>query len=222
MRINRFVRALLLAAFAAGSVAAQSSGGTRWDLTAGAGNDLVSVSASALRFPATALGGRIQAGLGARLTFASGDVALTPAGAKNVPAGVIDTLYLSAAAAMLNLSGNLAVRLGGRLEAGLNIDLAGAGFGAERDARYRSTASAPRSSEKASPSAGNVFLYGSKDRGSLNSEFFGAWQATERLTLRAGLSHQLVEYSADRTLSSNTKRFRSYTNLVFVGVRMAR
>ena len=44
-----------------------------------------------------------------------------------------------------------------------------------------------------------------------------------RATYAGGdLSHQLVEYRATRNLSSNTDRFRSYTNLIFVGVRLAR
>ena len=147
---------------------------------------------------------------------------LTPAGATNVPAGVVDTLRLNAGAIMLNVSGHLGIVITKRLEAGLNIDLAGFGGGAARSATYQASPGGATTSVDASPSSTNIFLYGSKDRGSLNSEFFAAWAATDRLTIRGGLSHQLVEYRAERNLSSNTDRFRQYANLLFLGARFAR
>ena len=195
---------------------------TNWEFTAGTGSNLSSVSAGIVRSTKRMLDGYVRFGLGLRATFATGDLKLTPAGAKNVPAGVIDTLSLSSSALMLNVSGHASVLLTDRLEAGLNIDLAGVGAGSDRNASYRASTSAAATSVNASPSSTNLFLYGSNDRGSLNSEFFGAWRATDRVTIRGGLSHQLVEYRATRTLSSNTDRFRRYSNLAFVGIRIGR
>ena len=193
---------------------------TRWDVTLGNGSGLTSASVGLVRTRDLLSGNRLRVGLGLRSTFVGGPVELTPAGAVNVPAGVVDTLQLDAAALLLNVSGHFSLVLTRRLEAGLNIDLAGVGFGSSRAASYRARPGGSATSEQASPSSANLFLYGSKDRGSLNSEFFGAWAATDRLTIRGGLSHQLVEYRADRKLTSNTDRFRQYANLLFVGARI--
>ena len=217
------MRAFLMLAFASTSLAAQAMpvGGFRWDITAGTGNSATSVSLGATKMKPV-MSQRVLLGLGLRTTFVTGDLKLTPAGAKNVPAGVIDTLFVSSAALMLNVSGHAAVVLTPRLQAGMNIDLVGVGTGASRTGSYRASAGVARTSVSASPSGTNVFLYGSKDQGSLNSEFFAAWALNDRYTVRGGLSHQLVEYEAERTLSSNTKRFRSYSNLIFLGLRVAR
>ena len=217
------MRTFLMLALVSTSLAAQSAsaGGFRGDITLGNGNGATSVSLGATRMKAV-LNQRLLLGLGLRTTFVAGDLKLTPAGAKNIPAGVIDTLFVASSALMLNVSGHAAVILTSRLQAGLNIDLAGVGAGASRTGSYRASAGAARTTVSASPAGANVFLYGSKDQGSLNSEFFAAWAVNDRFTVRGGLSHQLVEYEAERTLSSNTKRFRSYTNLLFLGVRIAR
>lgn len=217
------MRTIALLLVASTSLAAQSApaGALRWDLTAGNGNGATSASVGVVKFHRAGTD-RLRVGLGLRATYVAGDLKLSPAGAKNVPAGVIDTLFLSAGALMVNVSGHFGVIVTDRLRLGLNIDLAGVGTGASRNASYRASAATARTTVKASPTAANLFLYGSKDRGSLNSEFFAAWELSDRLTLRGGLSHQLVEYEADRTLSSNTQRFRSYSNLLFLGLRLAR
>jgi len=201
---------------------ARMSPPTRWDLTAGSGDGVSTVSLGALRSRDVLPGKRIRIGLGLRATAVSGDQKMSPAGAKNVPAGVTDTLQAATAALMLNVAGHLSVVVSRRFEAGLNIDLAGLGAGPSRDATYRTSGGSAGTPVKASPATANLFQYGSKDRGSLNSEFFGAFQATERLTVRAGLSHQLTEYRAERDLTSNTDRFRRYANLCFVGARLSR
>lgn len=194
----------------------------RWDLTLGNGEGVTSVSLGAVRLRDVFPGNRLRVGLGLRTTFVTGEQRLTPAGAKNVPPGVIDTLTVKAAAFMLNVAGHVGVVLTSRLDVGLNIDLAGVGFGASRDATYRASAGASATAVDASPATGNLFLYGSNDRGSLNSEFFVSWKARDRITLRGGLSHQLTEYKAERVLTSNTDRFRHYSNLIFVGARLTR
>ena len=223
---------IVTAAFICSSSLAGAQGGgmsgvgprasSNWEFTAAAGSKLTTVSAGIVQSTTPMLDGHVRFGLGLRATFGAGDLKLTPAGAKNVPAGVIDTLSLSASAVMLNISGHASVLLTDRLEAGFNIDLAGVAAGSDKTASYRASGAAPATSVTASPSSTNVFLYGSKDQGSLNSEFFAAWRATNRVTVRGGLSHQLVEYKAARVLTSNTDRFRQYSNLAFVGLRIGR
>lgn len=216
------MRTICLLAMISASLAAQSApaGRTMWDLTAGTGNGATSVSLGAA-LTRGALGDRVRLGLGLRSTYVGGTLKLTPA-ARNIPAGVVDTLATPVVALMLNVSGHAALVLTGRLHAGMNIDLVGLGAGGARTATYRASASATPLTVSASPARTNVFLYASNDRGSLNSEFFAAWMLSDRVALRGGLSHQLVEYETERALSSNTRRFRKYSNLLFVGLRAAR
>jgi hypothetical protein len=195
---------------------------TAWDFTLATSGTVSSASASWVGFTAPVVADRIRFGLGLRATAVGGDLALTPRGATRVPVGVIDTLYLSSAALMVNVSGHAEARLTDRLAAGLNIDLVGFGAGGDRDARYHAGAGIADQSVRAKPTGSNIFLYGSKDRGSLNSEFYARWRLNERVAVRGGLSHQLVEYEAARTLASNTAFFRQYRNLAVVGVRIQR
>ena len=200
-----------------------TSGGRVWDFAAGVGDGKSSASASLTWARATGPGARVLLRYGVRSTWAMGDLELTAAGAHDVPAGVVDTLRVrNAGALMVNVVGGIGIRLAPRLEAAMNIDLTGFGVGGERTAEYRTSPTAAPSDERAAPSGANLFLYGSKDRGSLNSEFFAAWRARDRVVVRAGLSHLLTEYSATRMLTSNTRRFRQYSNLLFVAVWLER
>lgn len=191
------------------------------DFTAARGSTLTTFSAGAVGMTVPILG-HFRFGLGVRGTYAGGDLKLTPAGARNVPVGVVDTLSLTSSALLFNVSGHVSALLTDRFEVGMNIDLLGLGAGASRSGMYRLSAGASPISVEATPASVNLFLYGSNDRGSLNSEFFGVWHATRRVAIRAGLSHQLVEYKTSRLLSSNTDRFRRYSNLGVVGVRVGR
>lgn len=193
---------------------------TSWEFAVAKGSTLSSASLGIVG--STRPLNHFRFGLGVRGTYVTGDLKLQAAGATNVPSDVRDTLSLPASVLMLNIGGHVSAQITDRLEVGMNIDLFGLGAGGSRAGSYRQSQSAPAVAVDASPATTNVFLFGSADRGSLNSEFFAAWHATNKLTIRAGLSHQLVEYRASRALASNTDRFRRYTNLGFIGVRVGR
>lgn len=160
------------------------------------------------------LGGRLRLGVGARLSsFLGGssvrftDIDLP--GARETL--TVDRPRLFALNAMLGAS----VRLAGDLEAGFDIDLVGVGFGASVEGDYRGQASAGR--ERARPARLDLLLLGARDKGQLDSTFFLAWWPG-RLGLRAGVSHEITEYVAQRALGGSNDRFRLTATRVFVAV----
>ena len=132
---------------------------TNWEFTAAKGSTLTTASVGIVASTPVLLK-HARFGIGVRGTFATGDLKLTPAGAKNVPAGVVDTLHASARALMFNISGHVSALVTRRLEAGMNIDLVGLGTGGSRESRYRASAAATPVTVDASPATTNVFLYG--------------------------------------------------------------
>jgi hypothetical protein len=211
---------LLLLAATAALDAQPADVSRKWDATLGAGDGLMSVSFG-LVVPRDVFLGHVRLGVGARLTFVNGDFELTPAGTRDRPVGVADSLFLSSSALMLNVSTHAGL-VWDRLEAGMNIDLAGLGAGSEGSGDYRRAAGATPLSVKARPAPFGLLALGSNDVGSLNSEFFAAWRINDRHTLRAGLSHQLVEFRTRSVLTYGADRYRQYANLAFVGLRTTR
>lgn len=145
-------------------------------------------------------------------------LAAVPSAAQEPPAGgLVYDLAVGANADVRSFSAGAARRFAEPLEAGFNLDVAGvAAGGTSKSVSYRASPSAAAESVGAAPARGNLFLYGSNDIGSLNSEFYAAWRVSRAVTVRGGLSHFLAEYRADR---EGTTRFRRFMNLAFVAVR---
>lgn len=164
---------------------------------------------------------RIGAGLGARFaTFAgAGHNRYTTA-----PKGLIDAdrVHELDVHAPLTSSFNLqligTVRLFRGLEAGFDLDLVGVAFGPGRRAISRSPDPGLAGVQRVNVARFDAFLWGSRDRGQLDSEFFLAWWATDRLVLRAGLSHFVTEYRTERRLDDGNDRFRQSRTLPFLAV----
>jgi len=96
--------------------------------------------------------------------------------------------------------------LAGPLRVGANIDLAGLAGGPERRA----------GTVTLKPARGSLLLLGARDRGSLNSEFFLAFRATRRVTLRAGVSHYVTGYRAEA--GGARTRYSRFDTVPFVAV----
>lgn len=209
------MRLALAALLAAVSSSAQEppAAGLVYDLAVGGNDDVRSFSAGAARRFAVLPGRRLLLGAGLRASLLTGRLELQPARSDDPERLVVDGARL----AMLNASVHAAVRIAEPLEAGFNLDVAGvAAGGSSKSVSYRATPSAPAESVSAAPARGNLFLYGSNDIGSLNSEFYAAWRVSRAVTVRGGLSHFLAEYRADR---EGTTRFRRFMNLAFIAVR---
>lgn len=97
-----------------------------------------------------------------------------------------------------------------KISLGLNLDVTGFSTGPAQKIRSPSGAV-----YEGRPVSFNAFLTTINDRGTLNSEFYGAYRLYERLALRAGLSHQVTEYKAELPGAPRLQRFY---NVFFVGL----
>jgi hypothetical protein len=163
---------------------------------------------------------RLNAGIGARFSsfFGSGSVIFPNGNAALIAAGARDTLTVDHPRSYaLNLMFAISIRLFAGLEAGMNIDLIGVGFGPEVTGQYAGLEAALSGAQRASPSRLNLFLFGRHDYGQLDSEFFaGYWVGS--WGLRAGVSHMSTEYTSSRLLDGNNDRFRASATRGFVAL----
>lgn len=147
--------------------------------------------------------GPISAGAGPRLTTYQGSPrTFTRRGGD---ASLPQTVRLDPAVTGLNLMVTGELRLLPMLTAGANLDLAGIALGPERAV----------AGDRFHPSHGSLFLYGHKDRGSLNSEFYLRLRLGDRWAVRGGLSHYVVGYTG--TAGGATARYDRFHSVPFLG-----
>lgn len=107
-------------------------------------------------------------------------------------------------------------RLSSRWGLGLNIDLIGGSFGPSRKAEPTHPTADFTGPVQASPSGVSALLYNANDLGLLQSEFYIAYKAAERLHLRAGLAHQHVQLTVTPA-ALETSRFAGFLNALMLG-----
>lgn len=214
MRPRRIVLPLLLALAPAGARAAAPE--VLYDLAFAADSNTRVLSLGAARRHAFFPARRLFLGYGVRASLLTGRVELSPVRVD----GAEDRLLLDdVRLATLNASVHAAVRLSEPLEAGFNLDVAGGSLGGSTGGSYRPAGGAPPIGVAASTAKGNLFLFGNNDEGSLNSEFYASLRLTPALSVRAGLSHFLTEYRAERELPGGRRSFRRFSNFLFIGLR---
>jgi hypothetical protein len=161
---------------------------------------------------------RLNVGLGARFSsyLDGGAVAYPNGDAGLLAAGATNTLTIGRPRNdALNLMFGISARIYRGLEAGLDIDLVGVGFGPEVKGTYAGTDPSFAGPQRASPTRFNLLLFGRRDRGQLDSEFFlaywsGSWG------VRAGVSHMSTEYTTLRKLDAGNDRFRASATRFFL------
>ena len=121
-----------------------------------------------------------------------------------------DQLPIDPAVWGLNVMVSAQARVLGPLAVGANIDLVGVAGGAQR----------PQGTVTLEPARGSLLLYGDRDRGSLNSEFYVAVPVGQRIEVRGGMSHYVVGYHAQDGATST--RYLRFDTVPFVGVRWRR
>lgn len=207
MRPSLLSLALLGAALAPGAARAQSAPrhATVLDLTGAVGPTLNYGSAVAWRLWGLDAAGRFQAGAGVRVShfFAEGYTLDHQAGPEDFSIQVPEPRLTS-----FNAAFHLRARVAGPLQLGFNLDVAGltVGPGRTREAAAAAVGTPVR------PVRGNLLLGGTRDRGSLNSEFYAALALPRGLSVRAGLSHLVTGYQDDAT------RFRRFRSLAALGL----
>jgi hypothetical protein len=106
----------------------------------------------------------------------------------------------------LNLLAQGELSLVGPLAAGANIDLAGLAVGPRRSS----------GSATLEVAHGSLLLLGTRDRGSLTSEFFLAVRAGRGVVLRAGVSHYVTGYRAEA--GGTRSRYSRFDTVPFLSV----
>ena len=172
----------------------------------------IGVSSDAWRAAATALwrvevGRSLRLGVGARLSHYGGETSSYRSPDEDRSAALPLRVRLAPSVWGLNLAVEGQVRLIGPLTAGANLDLSGiATGGSRRD-----------SGLKLEPARGSLFMYGDRDRGSLNSEFFLGLQTGSALALRAGVSHYVTGYRG--TAGGASTRYLRFDTVPFLALR---
>lgn len=115
----------------------------------------------------------------------------------------------------VNLMVSGMVRVAGPVGLGANLDVAGFSFGPSRSTRI---------GREAVPWEVNLFKGGTGDLGTLHSEFYVMYQATRRLTLRAGATHFVLGYKVKDigfpALEMSDTRYNIFRTTGFVGLRL--
>ena len=106
------------------------------------------------------------------------------------------------------------LRVAGPVHLEFNLDLAGFEVGPERRT----------GSIEARPSNGSLFLYESRDRGSLNSELAVSLPLSSRVRLRAGSSHYVLGYTVtDRSSGAPlVSRYQRFFTVPFLAISLGR
>ncbi len=186
-----------------------------WDASIGLNQDAGRFSLSAVRHLGL-VPGRWSVGVGVRATAYAGavtDFRNRGTVSEALPARV----PFDPAVYGINAVVATDLRVAGPVHLEFNLDLAGFAAGPA----YRT------GSLDAKPASGSLFLYGSRDRGSLNSELAVSLALTPRLRLRGGSSHYVLGYSVtDRSsgapASGPKSRYQRFFTVPFLAISFGR
>ncbi|MBC8151363.1 MAG: hypothetical protein H7Z72_00470 [Bacteroidetes bacterium] len=205
------------------------------DLSLATKGDFNTISLSLVRLRGLGRSHRFRVGFGLRFTAAFGrntDYRTAPSRLAKGPGhpsalGLfaptldenLDTLRLSRTQAYsLNISGNLEYALSRRVAIGANLDMVGFTVGPDQTGTFIASSPAPSplsgTMQDARLTAFNALIGDQSDRGSLNTEGYIRYRLNPRLSLRAGASLIVNEYTTTRPLTFGNDRFRSGNNRV--------
>ena len=132
----------------------------------------------------------------------------------------IDTLLApSPGMSSINAMINLGYRVSNKLELGFNIDVIGISFGTKGTPTFISNGK--RTATTANPTSPNILLVGDNDRGSLNSHLYAKYEISQNIGIKLAyqfLFNELTTETKIQTLPSANDRFRTKSNMVFLGV----
>jgi len=194
-------------------VAAQAQQGipprhaTVFDVSGAIGPALNYTSAAGWQLWGIDKGGRVQAGLGGRVTYFWADHSELDNQSDASKAATLTVLEPRLLA--FNVALHARVRVVGPVRVGFNLDVLGATFGPDRDGQLTPDMAYQRPPR---PVWNNLLQGGLADRGSLNSEFYTSVALPHRLSLRGGWSHVVTAYDVDGT------RYRRFQNLAVLGL----
>lgn len=179
--------------------------------------------------------GKFKIGTGIRFTYFAGqhkDLITAPATLTSGEKGPqvlfkenilsnLDTLHLAkVGVGYLNIPIHLQYSFSPKLEVGFNIDAIGISFGSKQSGTFYASDSRSlnKSTQSAKPTFFNALLVSDNDLGSLNSELYARYWVNDKIGIRAGLSFQFIEYTADRALTFENDRFRTKNLLPMIAI----
>ena len=172
------------------------------------------------------LGGRLTGYLGANQYYTTAPAKLTSGKTgpgvfftENIEAN-IDTFLISKPQTFaINAMINLGYKVTQKITLGFNIDAIGFSFGGAKRGNYINGSQGQNLTSK--PTSFNLLLISDNDLGSLNSEFYGKYQLTEKLALKAGFQFLFTEYTTDlevQQFPDPNDRFRNKSSMFTAGV----
>jgi hypothetical protein len=186
-----------------------------WDASIGLNADGGRFSISTFRHVGL-VPGRWSVGVGVRTTAYAG--AVTDFRNRGTVTGAL-TAQVPIDPAVYGINAVVAtdLRVAGPIHLEFNLDVAGFATGPA----YRT------GSLEAKPESGSLFLYGSRDRGSLNSELAVSLALTPRLRLRGGSSHYVLGYgvadgSSGAPASTPKSRYQRFFTVPFLAICLGR
>lgn len=122
----------------------------------------------------------------------------------------------------LNISINFSYQVFKKITAGFNIDAIGFSFGANQQGSYLGNNGAGAATQ-GKPTAFNLLLVSDNDLGSLNSEFFVHYNASDKWGIKAGFQFLFAEYTTDTKVQTTpggdkNDRFRYKSSAFSLGV----
>ncbi len=215
-----------------------------FDLALGGGKGGFSPAISFTQMWGVGKSKRLQLGYGVRVTsyfggatdfrtapakFTSGSSSFSALFADDIVAN-IDTFRVKEFQTFaLNFSVNIQYALSKKLDIGFNIDATGKTWGTTVTGDLISTKNKRKFQDKstnspANPETWNFLLISDSDIGSLNSEVYARYWATDKIGIRTGVSYQFVELTTEKKVEINgalngTWRTKSLMPIVAVSYR---
>ena len=172
------------------------------------------------------VGGRITGYLGANQYYLTAPAKLTSGKTgpsvfftENIEANIDTFLITKPHVFAINALINLGYKVTQKITVGFNIDAIGFSFGGEKRGNYINGSQGQNATSK--PTGFNLLLISDNDLGSLNSEFYGKYQLTEKLALKAGFQFLFTEYTTDievQQFPEPNDRFRNKSSMFTAGV----
>lgn len=140
----------------------------------------------------------------------------------NIEQNIDTVLFNKPQVNSVNLSLNFSYEIYKSITLGFNIDAIGFSFGSKKTGTYFSNAGADVT-VRAKPTSFNALLISDNDKGSLNSEFYGAYQFDKLWSGKIGFQFLFTEYKTDSKIQITpdgqmNDRFRNKSSGIFVGV----
>lgn len=132
----------------------------------------------------------------------------------------LDTLFMSSSQTnSLNAAIFLMYKFTPKFSVGFNIDAIGFSFGKDQTTTFYSySENIPATNSNASVTNFNVLLTGDYDIGSLNSEIYAHYDASDKIAIRAGANFIFAEYTTDQKFAFDNDRFRKKSLGLMLGI----